>query len=367
MVQQEFLYDHGARWAHTYGGNYSSWEEVVDTGEWDWNRTNTDFEKTRIITWNYQIHFTAQIYRKSGSTKIAVGNPKQHLLEEGNSWFDLNDFLPYYHTANSDSWDFMDELTTVLKTNPHHHSVKRFGSWDAGYVDFSENLTAGDYVVDFKYKVRVYDIKVWGTSAHNDISYGSSGNYIDGYASGARYFGYIDGGWSAAGEGGTNNIVFKGAAAQTAIGLNGTQIVGNNGYIALGEATSTNSVGQFWGDVDIIGALSVNTTSIFSDERLKENIKPIKNPLQTIKLLNPVTYRWDRSKLNMYGDKHGFIAQEVKGIVPSIVTSERKVADLDNVLGLEYNSFIAINTAAIKELIEKIETLEQEIQILKNK
>jgi hypothetical protein len=98
---------------------------------------------------------------------------------------------------------------------------------------------------------------------------------------------------------------------------------------------------------------------------LKENIKPIKNPLKTVKLLNPVTYRWDRSKLNIHGDKHGFIAQEVKGIVPSIVTGERKVADLDDAMGLEYNSFIAINTAAIKELIEKIEVLEQEIKTLK--
>jgi hypothetical protein len=254
MVQEQFLYDHGARWEHDMGGGaYNSWEAFIDSEEADWNRSNLSWNSKRIITWDYKIYFTAQVYRKNGTTKTPVGTEKQHLLKQGDSALDLNDFDPmmYFNQYQLEVWDFMDELIPAFRTSPHHYANKGFGTWEAGHADFSEYLTAGDYVVDFKYKVRVYNIKAWGTSTHGDA----------GYMPGTRYYAFTEGGWANTSESGANQVIFKGAPAQTAIGLNGTQIVGYDGYIALGDITSTNSIAQFWGDVDIIGGLSVNTTS----------------------------------------------------------------------------------------------------------
>ena len=135
--------------------------------------------------------------------------------------------------------------------------------------------------------------------------------------------------------------------------------------MALGDITSTGSIAQFWGDTEVVGTLTANTTATFSDERLKQDVKPISGSINVLKSLNPVTYRWNRNKLNIPGIKHGFIAQEVKSIMPSTVSRGKNIADIENALAVEYNNFIALNTSAIKELIEKIEALEAEIETLK--
>ena len=56
--------------------------------------------------------------------------------------------------------------------------------------------------------------------------------------------------------------------------------------------------------------------------------------------------------------RYGFIAQDVKEVLPTIVKENKHFT-------LEPNNIISINTAAIKELIDKIDKLEEEIKILK--
>ena len=51
--------------------------------------------------------------------------------------------------------------------------------------------------------------------------------------------------------------------------------------------------------------------------------------------------------------------------MPSTVLGGGQIADVEDALSVEYNNFIAINTSAIKKLIEKIEALEAEIETLK--
>ncbi len=359
MVQEEFLEDHGASWYYSSGQSYSSWNDYINNNyEYEYERSNPSLNKYGIIESKYRIDLIAQVYEQNGGNKTPVGSEKSHLLKIGNIRLHLNDFSVQQYSDGS-VWERLEDLRNAMESSPHHYAHKSFGSWDAGSADFTQHLPAGDYLVEFKFKIQIYNIKLWGTSNHSDT----------GYASGIRHYAFADGGWYGSGTNSNalSQVVFKGGDPKTTIGINGTQIRGADGYIALGDVTSTDSIAQFWGNVEVIGGLTTNSTSIFSDERLKENIKPIKNPLQTIELLNPVTYKWNTSKLNKPGFKHGFIAQEVRDIVPSAVIGERKVADLEDALALEYNNFIAINTAAIKKLIEKIEALEKEIQILKNK
>jgi hypothetical protein len=89
-----------------------------------------------------------------------------------------------------------------------------------------------------------------------------------------------------------------------------------------------------------------NAVNTASDIRLKENIEPIQDALQKVLALEGVTYNWkDRSA---GGDdlRLGFIAQQVKEVVPELVHD----VDKDGYLGVYYNHTVALLVEAIKEL-----------------
>lgn len=357
VVNEEFLYSHGVRWSQYY-----------DEGDEVYYRSisNPNHARYDIIEFDYEISLAAQIYRKSGSTKTAVGGEKVQLLDSGTDKLSTDSFSPIdgsyaqwmnISQAEMDSWDF-------------HHASTYFGLWENGSANFSEYLTAGDYVIDFRLKIKVFNTKIWGTSTHTDTGtavvnpryrYEIVNNTYNG--AGASSFELLSG--SSGVNSGLTTIVFKNSVPKTSIGINGFQIRGGKGYIALGDATSTNAVAQLWGDTEVVGTLSANTVTTLSDKRFKTNIRPISDPIGIAKALNPVRYNWDFGRYPALGLKHGFIAQEVLGVVPSAVQKNQKTGALEDGMTLEYNNFIAINTAAIKKLIEKIEALEAEIETLK--
>lgn len=69
---------------------------------------------------------------------------------------------------------------------------------------------------------------------------------------------------------------------------------------------------------DIMAGGSIVSTS---DERVKENITPISNSIETLKKLRPVTY--NKIDKIAYGDRvnYGFIAQEVEEMLPEAVNT----------------------------------------------
>ena len=99
---------------------------------------------------------------------------------------------------------------------------------------------------------------------------------------------------------------------------------------------------------------SINT----SDERQKDNIEDLSLGLNFVNSLSPVSYTW---KANPdYGTSWGFIAQDVAEKVPqdsSIATYDAE----DDVWGLNYAQFTAVNTKAIQELSKMVEDLKKEM------
>jgi hypothetical protein len=84
-----------------------------------------------------------------------------------------------------------------------------------------------------------------------------------------------------------------------------------------------------------------------SDITLKDNIKTITNPLETILKLNPVSFEW-KPEINLRpGKVYGLIAQEVKEIIPEIV---RERAKGDGTLTLDYKEIVPWLIGAIQEL-----------------
>lgn len=94
-----------------------------------------------------------------------------------------------------------------------------------------------------------------------------------------------------------------------------------------------------------------------SDKKLKENIKAIENPLQKIKTIGGYKFRWkeDATKLKAGKEDYGVIAQEIQSIIPEAVR------ETDGVLQVEYIKIIPLLIESIKELTNKVETLEKRL------
>ena len=92
-----------------------------------------------------------------------------------------------------------------------------------------------------------------------------------------------------------------------------------------------------------------------SDIRLKENIQIINyNATEKLQQLIPVSYNMiEHPTIH----KSGFIAQEVKEVLPNFVTGNESE---DEHLGVDYNGILALAVKAIQELKAEIDTLKQQ-------
>ena len=100
-----------------------------------------------------------------------------------------------------------------------------------------------------------------------------------------------------------------------------------------------------------------------SDKRLKENIKPIESALDKVSKLQGVTFDWkeqakdldkEGNPIDLQQWKHdiGFIAQDVKKIIPELVRENE-----DGMLSMRHQGLAPILLEAIKELKVEIEEL----------
>ncbi|EHW2884550.1 tail fiber domain-containing protein [Escherichia coli] len=105
---------------------------------------------------------------------------------------------------------------------------------------------------------------------------------------------------------------------------------------------------------------------IRSDIRVKKDLVKFENASQTLSKINGYKYLQKRG-LNEDGSERweenaGLIAQEVQAILPELVEGD---PDSENLLRLNYNGVIGLNTAAINEHTEEIALLKEENNRLK--
>ena len=126
------------------------------------------------------------------------------------------------------------------------------------------------------------------------------------------------------------NVGSSGLTNATAIGYNA-------------QATTSNSVRL--GDVNVatIGG-NVGWTAA-SDVRIKKNITNTKYGLSTVMQLRPVEYNLISNDLKQVG----FIAQEVKKLVPEVVTGKEGDLKKGEILGITYANLVPVLTKAIQE------------------
>ena len=121
--------------------------------------------------------------------------------------------------------------------------------------------------------------------------------------------------------------------------------------------------GSAKGNIGIGGSdVSYNTSS---DYRLKENVAAISDGITRVKQLKPSKFNWISDDTNTLID--GFLAHEVSSVVPSAVTGAKDAVDSDSNpvhQVIDQSKMIPLLTAALKEAITKIETLESKVAAL---
>ena len=113
----------------------------------------------------------------------------------------------------------------------------------------------------------------------------------------------------------------------------------------------------------IFGSLWVNGTTYASDERFKQNIRPISSPMQKLLQINGVEYEMKTTEFEknhfQSGKQIGLIAQNVEKIIPEAVN------EMDGYKGVDYAKLVPLLIESIKEEHRQSEKLRQEVNELK--
>ena len=137
--------------------------------------------------------------------------------------------------------------------------------------------------------------------------------------------------------------------------------------LELNRTTTFGGVATFFGKGVQVGGITVSAAATSfdtsSDYRLKTNVQPFANALETVAKLRPVTYDW---RIN--GEhSQGFIAHELAEVVPDAVTGVKDAVDEDGKIipqGVDYSKLVVFLAAAIQEQQAAIVALEARLAAL---
>ncbi len=87
-----------------------------------------------------------------------------------------------------------------------------------------------------------------------------------------------------------------------------------------------------------------------SDNRLKDNVKPIKNPIEKIKQIGGYTFDWNNNQNVYQGEDVGVIAQEIEKVLPSLVQDKE-----NGYKGVKYDKIVPLLIEAIKDQQNQID------------
>ncbi len=143
----------------------------------------------------------------------------------------------------------------------------------------------------------------------------------------------------------TNNFTFK---------------PNNSGNLEIGGYDGdANSTITFWHSSAGFNKLIAKSFTKSSDSTLKTNIQLLENPISTIKRINGYSYFYREDASQRGSKEYGVIAQEVERVLPELVDTIKGIKVVD------YDGLIPFLIEAVKEQQEQIESLTQEIMLLK--
>ena len=121
-----------------------------------------------------------------------------------------------------------------------------------------------------------------------------------------------------------------------------------------GGSTKRVEINGNTGSAVFVGDLTSNGS--FSDERLKENIKPLEKGLETIEQIKTYTFNYKERPQDTHP---GVIAQEIEELVPEVVYDIEMEAGTYK--AVRYQQLVPLLINAIKDLSEKVNVLENKL------
>ncbi len=120
--------------------------------------------------------------------------------------------------------------------------------------------------------------------------------------------------------------------------------------LGIGMVPST-TAGEIHAAADIVAYSS-------SDKRLKENIKPIENPLGKIAQISGNTFDWiENDEVHSHkGSDIGVIAQEIESVLPELVTTRE-----NGYKAVKYDKVVALLIEAVKDQQAQIDELKSKL------
>ena len=293
-----------------------------------------------------------------------------------------------YVAADGDARIFLSASNGVISSTGHHY-VGSNVVWNAGNDGSGSGLDA-DTVDGAQASVLL------GTHQTNNLNIINKGYYTTATSGQNQNSGSISYGWGYQINGAWSHpypdIIF---GYHTGMRFGGhTSYGGCRFYSDHPSRTSTIlfSVGNGNTDVAVTNNLTAggNVTAYSSDRRLKENFKNLENPLEKISKLNGCTFDW-KEKVKELGfvadfekDDVGLIAQEVQAVCPQAVAPAPFDHEVDihaenpedrvyksksgeNYLTVKYEKLVPLLVESVKELITKLNTLQERLDHLEGK
>jgi hypothetical protein len=125
-------------------------------------------------------------------------------------------------------------------------------------------------------------------------------------------------------------------------------------YAKLGVENTFTQNQIISGSLNVTGDVVAYSTS---DERLKDNIQLISNPIQKVQQLRGVEFDWnDKSIFKAGKHDYGVIAQDVEKVLPELVKESST-----GYLGVDYDKMIGLLIEVVKEQEKRIKELENKI------
>ena len=121
-------------------------------------------------------------------------------------------------------------------------------------------------------------------------------------------------------------------------------------YINDSNEFRMTAAGNFHADGDVVAF----STTVASDENLKDNIEEVTDALSKCQAIRGVTFDWKKT-----GEKSaGVIAQDIQNVLPEAVKEIKSLKDNSTHLTVNYHALMSILIEAIKELKGKVDVLE---------
>ena len=139
----------------------------------------------------------------------------------------------------------------------------------------------------------------------------------------------------------------------------------------IGEYTSSAGT-TFTNTIDVTGKVRATDDVISfyssSDRRLKTNIRTIDNASEILDSMRGVRFNWNdvaydlNNNLDLSKGEIGVIAQEIEEVLPEVIKE-----GLQNFKAVRYENIVAVLIEGIRELQNRVNILESEVNMLKNK